>query len=153
MTAQNKLQKGFTLIELLVVIGILAVLLSLVLIAINPSRQFQQANNTKRSSDVNAILNAVHQYAVDNSGNLPTGITTSSQQVADTGANICAALVTRYMAALPTDPTATAAGTPVTTCGAAYNTGYTILTSATDNRVTVTAPNTQLGITAISVTR
>ena len=48
-------QTGFTLIELLVVIGILAVLLAIVLIAINPARQFAQ-NNTQRASDVNAIL-------------------------------------------------------------------------------------------------
>lgn len=153
MTAQNKLQKGFTLIELLVVIGILAVLLSLVLIAINPSRQFQQANDTKRSSDVNAILNAVHQYAVDNAGNLPAGITSSELEIANTGADICADLVTRYLAALPTDPTATAAGTPITSCASAYNTGYTIISSATDNRVTVSAPNTQISSTEISVTR
>ena len=53
MTART-FKKGFTLIELLVVIGILAVLLTIVLIAINPGRQFAQANNTKRRSDVNA---------------------------------------------------------------------------------------------------
>ncbi len=63
-------QRGFTLIELLVVIGILAVLLAIVLVAINPARQFAQANDTKRSSDVNAILNAMHQYAADNKGSL-----------------------------------------------------------------------------------
>ncbi|MDP3941896.1 MAG: type II secretion system protein, partial [bacterium] len=60
---QTKHTKGFTLIELLVVIGILAVLLAITLIAINPARQFSQANNTKRRSDVNALLNAVHEYA------------------------------------------------------------------------------------------
>src|SRR6266849_3374438 len=70
----NPLQKGFTLIELLVVIGILAVLLSIVLIAINPAKQFSQANNTKRRSDVNAILNAIDQYAADNKGTLPAGV-------------------------------------------------------------------------------
>ena len=69
-----KNQKGFTLIELLVVIGILAVLLAITLIAINPARQFSLANNTKRSSDVNAILNAVNQYMADHKGALPTGI-------------------------------------------------------------------------------
>ncbi len=54
----KNLQKGFTLIELLVVIGILAILLAIVLIAINPARQFAQANDTKRESDVHTILNA-----------------------------------------------------------------------------------------------
>src|ERR1700680_3855005 len=102
MTAQiNK--KGFTLIELLVVIGILAVLLSIVLIAINPARQFSQANNTKRRSDVNAILNAVDQYAADNKGALPSAITTTTQTIANTGADLCASLVTKYLAALPVD--------------------------------------------------
>src|SRR3954470_20084976 len=75
MTAQTfKSQKGFTLIELLVVIGILAVLLSITLIAINPARQFAQANNTKRSSDVNAILNAIGQYQAENHGTLPANM-------------------------------------------------------------------------------
>ena len=55
-------QKGFTLIELLVVIGILAILLAITLIAINPARQFGQANDTKRRSDATQILNAVGQY-------------------------------------------------------------------------------------------
>src|SRR5437773_7185388 len=79
MTAKTKLsnnyQKGFTLIELLVVIGILAILLAIVLIAINPAKQFGQANDTKRSSDVNAILNAVNQYMADNKGVTPAGLT------------------------------------------------------------------------------
>src|SRR4030066_2378979 len=98
-----KKTKGFTLIELLVVIGILAVLLAITLIAINPARQFSQANNTQRSSNVNAILNAVHQYGADNRGALPAGITTSTLNIADTGADICADIVTRYIAALPID--------------------------------------------------
>lgn len=146
-------QKGFTLIELLVVIGILGVLLAIVLVAINPARQFSQANNTKRASDVNAILNGIHQYAADNKGALPAGITTTAQTISNTGANICAALVTTYLAALPVDPSVNN-GAPVTDCAAAggYNTGYNVVKSATDNRITVTAPSAELSQT-ISVTR
>lgn len=144
-------RRGFTLIELLVVIGVLAVLLAIVLIAINPARQFSQANNTKRASDVNAILNAVHQYAADNKGTLPTGITTTAQAISNTAADVCASLVTRYIAALPVDPL-TNNGTPVTDCTQAYTTGYQIVRSASDNRITVTAPAAELSAT-ISVTR
>ncbi len=146
-------QKGFTLVELLVVIGILAVLLSIVLIAINPARQFSQANNTKRSSNIGSILNAVNQYAADNKGALPAGITTTAQTISNTGANICSALVTTYLAALPVDPSVNG-GAPVTDCAAVggYTTGYTIIKSATDNRITVSAPSAELG-QIISVTR
>jgi prepilin-type N-terminal cleavage/methylation domain-containing protein len=148
-----KSNKGFTLIEILVVIGILAVLFTITLIAINPARQFAQANNTKRGSDTNAILNAIHQYAADNRGSLPAGIGTTTANIASTGSNICAALVTRYLAALPVDPQ-TNNGTPVTDCAAVggYDTGYTVVSSATDNRVTVAAPDAELGA-VISVTR
>lgn len=143
--------EGFTLIEILVVIGILAVLFAITLIAINPARQFSQSNNTARQNDVNSILNAIHQYAADNRGALPAGITTSTQTIANTGANICAALVTRYLAALPVDPL-TNNGTPVTDCTGAYNTNYQVVQSATNNRVTVSAPAAELSVT-VSVVR
>lgn len=145
MKLAQSIKRGFTLIELLVVIGILAILLAITLIAINPARQFAQANDTKRSSDVNAILNAVSQYAADNKGALPAGIpdTVAGAAVIGSGAaevDICSALVTQYLAALPVDPT-TNNGTPVTDCAAVagYTTGYSIVRSTTDNRVTVTA--------------
>src|SRR6266571_6663055 len=117
MTVQNNtFRRGFTLIELLVVIGILAVLLAITLIAINPARQFAQANNTKRSSDVSAILNAIHQYAADNNGTLPAGLTAaactsaapcylSNDAAVATKVDICSSLVSQYIAALPGDPT------------------------------------------------
>ena len=129
--------KGFTLVELLVVIGILSVLLAIVLIAINPARQFSQANDTQRRSDVNAILNAIHQYGADNKGVLPTGILTTDQPISSAtsgAADICADLVTKYIAALPVDPT----GGSWTSCSS-YTTGYSVKKSATDSRVTVTA--------------
>lgn len=151
-------KKGFTLIELLVVIGVLAILLTITLIAINPARQFAQSNNTKRRSDVNTILNAVHQYAADNKGLLPTGIpdTTAGAAVIGNGVgqvDICAFLVPTYVAALPVDPQ-TNNGAPVTDCAASYDTNYSIVQGAvaTNNRVTVAAMAPELA-EVISVTR
>ena len=147
----NRIQKGFTLIELLVVIGILAVLLAITLIAINPANQFAKANNTKRRSDVNAILNAVNQYMADNKGVLPTGITTTARTIADTGADLCTVLVPKYIAALPVDPQ-TNNGLEVSNCLAAYVTNYEIIQSTADSRITVSAPGAELAET-IAVTR
>jgi type IV pilus assembly protein PilA len=153
---KNFRSRGFTLIELLVVIGILAILLAITLIAINPQRQFQQSNNTKRSSDVNAILNAINQVAADNRGALPAGIDSSIRTISnDTNINatarvdICASMVPTYIAALQVDPGI--AGSPVTDCTATYNTGYTVVSSGA-NRITVAAPGAQLAAT-IQVTR
>lgn len=150
-------KKGFTLIELLVVIGILALLLAITLIAINPAKQFSQANDTKRSSDVNAILNALNQYAADHKGALPAGIGSSATPIATTGVNLCGDLVSEYLAALPTDPTVGTAnsvvGAPVAVCSETYATGYSVSKSATNNRLTVTATSEISPSVPISVTR
>ena len=160
-TIQKPNNRGFTLIELLVVIGILALLLAITLIAINPAKQFMQANDTKRSSDVNAILNALNQYAADNRGQLPAGIGESAVNIGSSGVDICADLVTEYLAALPTDPTVGFAndgttnvtGAPVTICANAYSTGYTVSRSSTNNRLTVSATSEANPTVPIQVTR
>lgn len=135
-------QKGFTLIELLVVIGILAILLSIVLIAINPARQFGQANNTKRRSDVTQILNAIGAYSADKKGVLPVGIPLTTAAIIGDGtgqANICADILTTYIPALPRDPQLV--GGDITSC-TGYSTGYTVVKDA-NNRVTVAAPSAE----------
>lgn len=63
-------QKGFTLIEILVVIGILGILATVVLVAVNPNRQFKQARDSQRVANVNTILNAIGQNIADHEGNL-----------------------------------------------------------------------------------
>jgi type IV pilus assembly protein PilA len=137
-----KKNKGFTLIEVLVVIGIIAILAAIVVVAINPARQFAQANNSQRWSNVNAILNAVHQYAVDNRGALPSGITGTDKQVCKSDAvatTSCAdlsVLVPTYIVGMPTDPNATDVN----------NTGYTIATSS-GNRIIVKSATPELAQT------
>ena len=161
LTKQIKKQQGFTLIELLVVIGILAVLLAITLIAINPAKQFSQSNNTKRRSDVNAILNAIDQYAADNAGKLPTGIPSAGAVDIGNGAgqaDLCDLLVTTYLAALPSDPKtgnppSQVDKTKCTAAGGTYDTGYQVVQNVPDNRVSVSAPQTELGVPVITVTR
>lgn len=70
MQKQTKkiVNSGFTLIEILVVIGMIALLAAIVIVAINPARQFAQGRNTQRVSNVNAILNAIGQRMADNKG-------------------------------------------------------------------------------------
>lgn len=139
--SSKKSSKGFTLIELLVVIGILAVLLAITLIAINPARQFEQANNTQRASDVNAILNAVWQYAVDQNGsltnlNIPGTLTNISSDSAGGDVDLCPLIAPQYIAELPVDPQ-TGSWTDCTN----YDTQYSIMQA--NGRVTVSAPDTE----------
>lgn len=154
-----KQKAGFTLIELLVVIGILTILLAIVLVALNPAQHFADANDTKRRSDVNAILNGVHAYMAKNGGNAPAGITTTAKTVTDAAGvgnvDLCGGiLVPSYIADLPVDPstgTKTPANSICSDTGADYNTGYTIVKSATDSRITVSATSSSGG--TITVTR
>ncbi len=147
-------RRGFTLIELLLVIGIIAILASIVIVAINPTKQLGDARNAQRRSDVNTILNAVYQYAIDHNGTLPTGITTTSKPVCmadatDTdctnisGANL-RLLTGSYLVSIPKDPSLSSS---LTGTGTHYN-----IIKDSNGRVTVSAPAAEQGAT-ISVTR
>jgi prepilin-type N-terminal cleavage/methylation domain-containing protein len=158
-------QGGFTLIELLVVIGILAILLAITLIALNPNQHFQGARNAQRSSNVSEVLNAIYEYQAQNNGTLPPsvqGTIAPDSPLAKTtpttpgDVDLCTDLVPTYIAELPMDPgaaTPTGGSTPCAAGTTAYDTDYTI-SKTTGGRFTIKAPSTEpTGAPAITVTR
>ena len=147
---QKVRKSGFTLIEVLVVIGIIAVLATVVLVAVNPARQFAQARNTQRVSNVNAILNALGQNSADNKGIFTCAagtIPTTATQIGSATFDIRACIVPNYLTEIPLDPTA---GTMVSASD--YATGYFVIQDATTKRITVTAPSAEIR-EVIAVTR
>lgn len=152
-------RRGFTLIELLLVIGIIAILASIVIVAINPTKQLGDARDAQRRSDVNTILNAVYQYAIDHNGNLPGGIPSGTAKVicqSDMSSANCAALnvggitggvdlavlTGSYLVKVPKDPLISATAT---------GTNYFIVQDS-NGRITVSAPHSEQ-TSGISVTR
>ena len=159
MRGQKK--SGFTLIEILVVIGIIAILATIVIIAINPSRQFAQARNSQRVSNVNAILNAIGQNIADNKGLFTCAQSLGATAEIGSGVahgDIDTCIIPTYMPSMTVDPgNATVFATaPYYTDPTHYDSGYTVAQDAT-GRVTVCAPGgvepSIAGSTAICVTR
>lgn len=74
-------QKGFTLLEVLLVIASIGILASIVVVAINPMKQIEAANNAKRKADINNIRQAIEQYSIDNNGQYPSGIDTGAKVI------------------------------------------------------------------------
>lgn len=135
-------KQGFTLIELLLIIVIISALAVSVFVALNPAARLADARGSRRQTDVDNILSAIHQYVVDNDGSYPAGMTATNMAEAQIGTDSsgcaistgpCTAAATAcvnlsselapYLKSLPIDP----AGSPTYTAG---KTGYTVQVDA-----------------------
>lgn len=55
---------GFTLIELLIALGIIGIVSTIVLVAVNPYKNYCEAENAKRKVEARELKNAIYQYIV-----------------------------------------------------------------------------------------
>jgi prepilin-type N-terminal cleavage/methylation domain-containing protein len=154
----KKIQKGFTLIELLVVILIISILAVTVFVALNPVKRFADARDSRRWTDVDSILTAVHEYIVDNGGTAPVGLGVTEMQLG-TSATACnttncttpptsaaclnlSTALAPYLKTMPVDPGV----------GTAAISGYKIVKDA-NGIVTVSACASESATVQISVSR
>lgn len=138
---KTKRYEGFSLIEILVVVALIIILATITLVAINPGKNFEDARNAQRSSDVNSILNAVTHYTTKGGALTALGTIATCEDepngtpIGTATGNADLTLLTTeehdYIVSIPIDPKA----------GDAANTGYTICTIGT--RVQIAAPGAE----------
>lgn len=103
---------GFTLIDILLVITICAILIGITLLVINPGNTALTGSDIRKSADINAIFNAVQQYAIDSQGLLPENIPQNLTEICRTGSTCNEDLVDlsflteneRYLVSVPIEP-------------------------------------------------
>lgn len=144
--------------------GLITILASVVLVAVNPLRQFAQARNSQRVSNVNAILNAIGNRLAEHRGIFDDAacpaLPTSVAVIAKTGYDLRSCIVPVYLSELPFDPEIGSNTCTTTACngeGESYDTGYTIQQASSTGRITICAPRAAepalAGSTAYCLTR
>jgi prepilin-type N-terminal cleavage/methylation domain-containing protein len=102
---------GFTLMELLLTLGILSILMSVIIGAINPGKRIGAARDAVRKNDLGALARAIEAYWTTHGATLPDAGQTRTSTVANGGSPTNAdgkgwiwADLTAEMKTIPVDP-------------------------------------------------
>ncbi len=106
----RSIKRGFTLLEILLVIATIGILASVVLVAINPTRQINQARQAVILGEKNTIEKAIQQRLIE-IGSYPTEIDGVQRKVCNsTVTTDCvnlSSLIPNYVTAIPSSTTYT----------------------------------------------
>lgn len=115
-------KEKYTIFEIFLGVCIVCVLVGVVVFVLNPDAHTAQRRNAQRNADVNIILEALYQYAIDNDGNFPITIDETYDSVQIVGSEVSqntsqcgiqttssvidlsSDLVPMYLASIPEDP-------------------------------------------------
>src|SRR5258708_29410582 len=84
---------GFTLIELLSTITIISALSVTVYVGINPPKRLIDSRDSRRRTDIENILTAIHEYIVDNGSLQPSLSAKAQNQDWQIGTGTCATTI------------------------------------------------------------
>ncbi len=127
-SASFQRKDGFTLMEFLIVIGIIVVLVSAIVFAMNPGKQLEKARDKQREAHINSIYLALIDYrSREGGGDYPGCVGTTASDVSSCSGD----LVPDYLVEIPEDPDSS--------CEHKITTGYFAKEEASTGRIGVKA--------------
>lgn len=149
--------------EILLVVGIIAILAGIVIVALNPTKQFAAVRNTQRKMNLGEINKAIQQYYIDYSrypATMPTTLTeicntgmgTTTHSVNCTGLVDLSVLVPTYLVAIPVDPQGSTLSLIPKAFATTNGTGYKIMLES-NRKIVLVGAQAELGaVIAIGTT-
>ncbi len=149
---------GFSMMEIMLVVVLLTVLVTGIIVAINPGDQFARGRNTERIADLRDFHDAISQKVTSEglewhceSGDIPSELNEGVPVPVEIGNgpgqyDLCQCLTPEYMYTFPVDPLEGAIDNP-NTCEGSYSSGYEIWRNPENNRTVIRAPHAERGET------